>query len=416
MVEDSSNGITAVSEDAVYEWSNALTGESINDKSPSFYLPPVELQRLAERLKHGRGNLYGLIGLQGTGKTSAAKYLEASSDETRYVKIDSGGTLLSSLERSYDDRFARELANRIYDELQNMCYDGQFESRLAKAHNKLVRIAGAEKQSSAIRWLLQRKDPPEKLDEAWLLPFLNQEQIRTIREEMLLSFLCELSTLVIDPPDYPSKDKRALSRDLDDVQDLWARLDGYGKAPNIVVTIQKELFMAPSGVTHYLLGKMDVTELRHLKSEQLLEIYQKTFRVCDPFTQEALLWVARVSGGVCRRFKKYVRLSLEQWLITEPRPPQIDLVLAKSAVSPETIADGVMAEVEAIFPKGESKEKARRLLAHLYHSGEPLNQKQLAEQLSLNEMDVGRIVTRLEPYGYFTRSTTKDGKFIQASM
>lgn len=123
-----------------------------------------------------------------------------------------------------------------------------------------------------------------------------------------------------------------------------------------------------------------------------------------------------MSGGACRRFKKYVRLSLEQWLITKPRSPQIDLALAKTVISPETIADGIMAEVEAIFPKGESKEKARRLLAHLYHSDLPLNQKQLAEQLDLNEMDVGRIVSRLEPYGYFRRTTTKDGKFVQASM
>jgi hypothetical protein len=372
---------------------------------------------LAERLKHGRGNLFGLIGLQGTGKTSAARHLSARTDEIRYVKIDSGGTLLSSLERAYDDRFASELPNRVYDELQNMCYDAQFKSRLIKEHDRLlVRTTGAEGQSRAIRGLLLGKDPPEHLDEEWVLPLLNQGQINSIKGEMLLRFLSELSTLVIDPPDYPSKDKRALSRDLDDVQDLWTRLNEYGKAPNIVVTIQKELFMGPSGVTHYLLGKMDVTELRHLKPEQLLEIYQKTFGTCDPFTRDALLWVARVSGGVCRRFKKYVRLSLEQWLITEPRPSQIDLALAKSAIPPETIADGIMAEVEAIFPKGESKEKARRLLAHLYHADEPLNQKQLADQLSLNEMDVGRIVSRLEPYGYFRRTTTKDGKFIQASM
>ena len=320
---------------------------------------------------------------------------------------------MQSLEVAFEDQFYRGMPERMYEELQNRCSDERFRTRLAREHDRIARFAKWEGQGRALRKLVEGEDPPKGLKAEWLAPFLNRTQVEAIRSEMLLQFLLDFTTIVIDPPDYPSKDRRALARDLNDIQGLWVQLQALGKAPNIVVTIQKELFMDQVGLSHYLLGKMDVTELRWLVPEQLVKIYQKTFGTCSPFSSDALLWVAKVSGGVPRRFKRYLRLCLEEQMISKSQT--VSPTLAKRAIPPEAIAEGLTAELEALFQKGEMKEKARRLIAQVYHSEGPTNQKQLARQLDINEMDVGRILGRLEPYGYVLRTATGSGKTILPS-
>lgn len=82
-----------------------------------------------------------------------------------------------------------------------------------------------------------------------------------------------------------------MARDLEEIYWLWDSL-GLTEKPNLVIALQKEMFR-----DHFFLDKMWNKELELLKAEQMVEAYRKRFKTTEPFTEDALLMLARMIGG-----------------------------------------------------------------------------------------------------------------------
>lgn len=208
-----------------------------------------------------------------------------------------------------------------------------------------------------------------------------------------------------------------LRRDIDDVQKVWNRLrvtygaQGYPNIPSIVIVLQKELYTTPQD-THFFFGKMNyMADVKPLPPEKLVQVYHETWGSYEPFEKDGLLWLAKVGRGVFRRFLRYISLCLSAW----DKKGVINQALAESAVPPDEIAKDMEAELGVLFPLGDMKDKAFRILNHIIRAGKPLTQKQHAEELDISEMEISRIINRLEPYGYFQRERTAEGRVVKAS-
>ncbi len=99
-------------------------------------------------------------------------------------------------------------------------------------------------------------------------------------------------------------------------------------------------------------------------------------------------------------------------------------------VSPAQVSQEMEAELASMFPKPDMREKAARIIMALLEARyQPsrleqafdrdlakraeelgLTQKQLAEKLSLTEVDVSRLVNRLQANGLVTRERVLVGK------
>jgi len=58
---------------------------------------------------------------------------------------------------------------------------------------------------------------------------------------------------------------------------------------------------------------MQKIELRPLRPELMVEAYKRRFKNIDPFTEDALLTLARMSRGIFRLFLRYIMLTLDLW-------------------------------------------------------------------------------------------------------
>ena len=223
--------------------------------------------------------------------------------------------------------------------------------------------------------------------------------------------------ILIDMPDYPKHDRRLIARDLDDIQGLWNRLMTSDSDVSIAIFIQKETF---NYADHFFYGKMTIVDLMSLTTGQLLEAYKQRWGGYASFTEDALEYIARMSRGIFRRFKRYIALTLEM-----SSQPLLDLELVKKAVDEEIIRD-VDKELKGIFRKREQKEKALEVMkvlsdekirreearaggvkstAESYGEARPdgLTQSDLAEMVDVSEMALSRLVRELEQHGYVKR-------------
>jgi hypothetical protein len=154
---------------------------------------------------------------------------------------------------------------------------------------------------------------PERLNPDWAAARLGRSAIRAVQQNSWLSMLRKKKLILIDTPDYSKTDRRLMAKDLDDIYWLWNSLSRatYLKDetnPNIVIAIQKEMLR-----DHFFFDKMETKELEPLNPQQMVEAYRKRFKAIDPFTEEALLTLARMSRGIFRRFLRYITVTVQHW-------------------------------------------------------------------------------------------------------
>ena len=107
-------------------------------------------------------------------------------------------------------------------------------------------------------------------------------------------------TILIDSPDYSKADRRLMTKDLEEIYWLWNTFASSATSPippNIVLALQKEMFR-----DHFFFDKMEKVELEPLKPERMVEAHRRRFNAIEPFTEDALLTLARMSRGIFRRF------------------------------------------------------------------------------------------------------------------
>jgi len=217
-------------------------------------------------------------------------------------------------------------------------------------------------------------------------------------------------TILIDTPDYSKTDRRLMAKDVEELYWLWNTLSQWEtsdrkRKPNIVVVIQKEMFR-----DHFFFDKMEKVELEPLKPEQMVEAYRKRFKAIEPFTEDALLTLARMSRGIFRRFLRYITLTLQHWETKKSGP--IDTAIVKEAVTVERLAEDMELELVELFPKqSDLRLQAVRLLMHLEESG-PKKQAELAEEFGLEEYAMSRLLAKLELHRCIVRRREGTDKLV----
>lgn len=385
------------------EWASHITAETrgsawIDDG----YLMPEEVSNLCRKLASERGGLHALIGFQGVGKTSAMlaiahelrkpeatktkqkpnlsetiftfKWRQPSELIPELLRREDG--ISSQLRVFYTSSLARVLKKRRPDEtLIQKTKSGYKEGlRYVKTLEDLASFDFTEAERTLGKALVER-----------------------LRCESFLRALGEAQTILIDLPDYSRTDMRRVTTDLETIYWIWNGLTQTPNQPNIVISFQKELFRG-----HFFLGKMNRIDLMPLKPEALLKFYEKRFHGPEPFTQEALLMIAKMSRGIFRRFLRYITLTLNhQEHAATPLPITVDQV--HDAIPPQLLAQDMDQQLTEIFPRQpDMRTAAVKLLLHLEEHG-PTTQPKIKELLDLPDYTVSRLVSKLKDYRYVRR-------------
>jgi energy-coupling factor transporter ATP-binding protein EcfA2 len=393
----------------VYAWASQLASES-RDSSwiAHWYVWPQAVRQIYRHLKTAEGSIIGLVGLQGSGKTSAltAITMALMAEESLDYKKQFGKEPDSNHE--YSSVFFKW---RRYNELMPLLLGGRHEisSSFLREYK-----AGLLEQLIAHRVPLTKEllDNPQSLNLAWAEPRFSKVALRQVRQSAWLGMLREKRTILIDTPDYSKTDRRKMSSDLNEICWLWdalchrVSLSGSPK-PNLIIAIQAEMFQV-----HFFFDKMERVELTPLPPNSLVEAYRKRFKETEPFTEEALLKLASMSRGIFRRFLRYITITLDLWQSRKRKPHSIGPELVSEAISTKRLAEDMDLELADLFPKhSDLRLQAVRLLMHLESSG-PTKQSQVADDLDLEPYVLSRLLTKLELHKYIVRRREGADKIV----
>lgn len=413
----------------LYDWASRLTAESLGADWDFYWTPSAK--RLLTKLQLMRSGLVGVVGVQGSGKSSTMRALandEELSKRTVAVKVPESGGLMDAFKAAFADdlgeRLDRFLDNEVVDRLS---YDAAFYHRAMQLAKRTE-----DEQLNEQLYALRPSVDVTKLPDFELSPALHslisKRHVRELEDEALHRILSEQGVIMIDMPDYPKHDRRLIARDLDDIQGLWNRLIRDGKHEVVVVLfLQKETINYGD---HFLYGKMSLVDLMPLTMSELLEAYRQRWQTYAPFSEEALQYIARMSRGVFRRFKRYIGLVVEMSMTQGEAAVDV-----KKAVTDDEVLRDMDKELDGIFSRPGQKRKAVELIRLLSNMrpereraeaagvkslseftcpGEPdgLQQREIAGKLDLSEMAVSRLVRELEQHGYVKRTAWQQWNYV----
>ncbi len=395
----------------IYTWAAQNTAETRLAEYKYFWPPAVKT--LLNSLKLSRGSVNTVVALSGVGKSTALRHITWSLEEevdkdgekTRvvYFKWPGGIEPFQALgeileEEGFNPR------DELVDELQ---------SKLS-ADNPKARtyVEGLEEMNTKQLW-----------------SFFKIGERKELSKRFIIDYLSTLHTILVDSRDYSRSDRRQMNTDIMGVQMLWQKIqeavEPYeGSMPNLVFTIQKEMFYSEGSFSHYFLGKSRVFEIQPFPAFDLVEAFKIEFEagVWKPFIDEAALqYLAKMSRGIFRRFLRYIQLALEQFMAG--KTDVLDLALAQQAVTPEEMERDWELELRQIFPHGDRWREALGIITRLVKEG-PTLQKALAWEIEigegwkrlLSEAQVTRLLYKLEEYGYVKRYQTAEGKMVAANV
>lgn len=404
------NGIT-VRVKEIFAWCQVLTGESRTKDHP--YLWPQSVRRLALSLELSSRGLYALNGWLGVGKSQALIALQdelsAKQIRTLYIKIEERAGLTESIERQHQNHLRKYEKIYVLEELIDLFAENPTKFLKVRLNRSKSNGRGAL-TTDAVKQ--EKKSSPIDLDLVY--KSLPKETIRRVKENALKDLLRDSRILLIDLPDYPRGGKQAMSRDLGDIQKLWNNLALQAWDGNIVISLQREL-LGEEGVSHYLLGKTSIYEIKPFSSTEILELYTMKWNSASPFTEDALKYVCVMARGITRRWLRYLGIILQSWLLDGRKPTPIDMREVPQYLPMDEVAKDMDAELSHIFRKSREGKKNTMAIITLVNSADrPLNQKQVASTLRIGEMECSWIVDKLEDYGYLKREKTKEGNLLKA--
>jgi len=371
----------------IYDWTADLTAE--NKGFIEHYYPTKAKEKLIMKLQYGKRNLIGLVGLQGTGKTTLLLYLanlgEKTGRGTKYIK------------------WTRDWFRREIGWLSGEKYHNVLRTELVYLLQDYASAFKVFPGLGCVPHFGHIADARDRYDIGAVKVMLGKRRVKELEEECVIDELRAQDAIFIDLPDYTKTDRRMMTADLDEVQRLWMKVQAEGETDvSLVIAFQKELFKG-----HFFFGKLDVVNIDLLKPSDLAAAYKLYWQESYPFTEDALLLVAQSSRGVFRRFLKYLKLCLEE---AKLKPP-ITVETVKSAITLEEQLADMDLELADVFPNREQKMEAVKLLSFLREEKE-MNQQQLAEAINISEMSVSRIVRKLEAYNYIKRKRGEHRQFI----
>jgi len=376
----------------VYEWVSHLTAETryASGNFKDYYITK-DGRRLHYKLTHMDEGLVGVVGLQGTGKTSLLKVLakDLNSEETPTIFISWTPNWMESLKTGgLWQTYKENVYDLLYDKAAGYA---QAQKKLGGYHVDRDVLNAIENRSfhfEAAQVMLGSSECRKAWDEAVY------EKLRLARY------------VFIDLPDYSKKHRGEMNRDWSAVQSLWKGLRKEAERSQVFVFgIQKEMFGG-----HFIYGKMDIVELSPFKPEEMLEAYRKTWETTEPFTEDALLLLAELSRGIFRRFLKYIQRCIEETSLGKKEFP-ITVENVREAVTLDQLVKDMDLELSEVFTNKEQKILAVKLL-NCIREHKQINQTKIAELLGINDMTVSRLIGKLEAYGYVKRERGQHAEWL----
>jgi DNA-binding transcriptional ArsR family regulator len=124
---------------------------------------------------------------------------------------------------------------------------------------------------------------------------------------------------------------------------------------------------------------------------------------------------ASCSRGIFRRFKRFLGVCLEEYLVSGDRAKPIDLKLAKVALTEDEIFREMDLELSQIFKKEDARRLAAKILDLLMKIKEA-SQGSVAKTLQVSESAVSRILDKLEDYALVRREWHGQEKIVRANF
>ena len=374
----------------IYQWASEYTAENvfqkairIKDRIKDFYETDT-FRRIMFKAVNQRRGLIGILGLQGSGKTRTLYELETILSQ-RLKEQKQNLFLLKWSKDVFEqmktwagvwDRYSSYAKGVVTDEFE-------FYSRAHKRHPKLGKIPTRDD--------LERVEKSELDYEL----FLSKGKIKELMKEAIYSELGNARYILIDMPDYTKSTAHSMNRDINNVQDLWQKLQADDKRQEIsfIIAFQKEMVMKHP---HFFIGKLDVVTLKPLKPEELIEAYKLRNETIEPFTEDTLRLIGELSRGIFRRFLKYIQITIEKNL--ESKIP-LTVENVNNAITEDLLIEDMELELSDVFKAKDQKTQAVRVLNFLRQRG-ACNMKTIAEELNIGQKVVQRLIQKLYGYRY----------------
>lgn len=371
--EDTQRTVTPLKQ--VYQWAASGVSESItSNETDKFYETPA-YKSLRFKLKNTESGLSLVIGLQGTGKSRILR------------QLNNEGTYWFKWSRDWkEELWQRGCAQTGYSSGLEYEYEDQVHAYLKAGQPHRANKVGDP------RTILQRKET--SLMEA----FLGKSKCNELKNLAINSFIYDTKIILIDMPDYSRSNANALVHDISEVQRFWESIGNRGNT-HLVIAIQKELVLkAPN----FFWGKCDKYTVEPLTTPQLIEAYKLSNPEGEVFDSAALQLLGDLSRGIFRRFKKYMRLTIEADYKNLP----ITKDMVEKAVTEDIVFQDLDQELADLFDNEENRRCASRILSYLRSHNE-VNVKTIAEDIGISETMGQKIIQKLSLYNYIT---TKRGE------
>lgn len=374
----------------IYEWASEYTAENvfqkvvmIKDRIKDFYETDA-FRRIMFKAVNQRRALIGILGLQGSGKTRTLYELETrlllrGEQQKEYVILLKWSKNLFETMKELGSGF--DIYNKNAKE--TVIEEFEFYGKAHKRHPKLGRVPN--------RSDIGRVENGELDYER----FLSKGTIKELMKQAVYFELGGARYILIDMPDYTKSTAYSMNRDIDNVQELWQRIQADAKFKEIsfIIAFQKEMVMKHP---HFFIGKLDIVTLKPLKPKELIEAYKLRNKTVEPFTEDALRLIAELSRGIFRRFLKYIQITIEKNLNAEV-PLSVENV--NNAITEDLLIEDMELELSDIFKAKDKKAEAVRVLNFLRQKGE-CNIKTIATELDLGESSTQKLIQKLRGYRY----------------
>lgn len=345
----------------VYNWASTLSTEVSEDDK--FYQTNF-FKLLDFKIKNTERGLIAISGLQGTGKTKLLKELQYNEEGEKV------GAYL---------KWTRDWKKELFN-LNLSTYYGLLRREHNALPHRILELSAGVKRNISVEEM--EKD-------------FGKAKCNALKEAALEEFMGSVSRWLIDMPDYSKSNMSLMNSDIDELQAFWdlARGGEYPHKCHVIITVQKELVMKNP---HFFWGKCDITTLEPLTIDELVDAYKFITKDNMVFTDEALRLLAQLSRGVFRRFKKYVRITIEKNPV-QPQPLTHNHV--NEAVTEKQLFEDMELELYDIFKDVEKRKQAVSILNFLRGNAN-VNLKAIAENIDLSKFTVEKIIPKLNLYGY----------------
>jgi hypothetical protein len=403
---------------SAYEWSTHQTAEDHKFNLEDYYWTQPVKDVLFE-LKYAQRVLLGIQGLQGTGKSAALRALMESFPEENII--------LWKWRKDWEQGFFDEVTawdeywERLWltaaDNLEirkklgigdpiTMKYElDAWKNASNELHPTKINVLTGDRMTykESRRAMLDERADGETLEKA-----LGLSVVQSIKRGFLNRYFFKAKAIFIDMPDYNKTNLQLMGKDVDELQRMWNYfMESESMKTSFLIAVQKEIVMKKP---HFFFGKVMWSTLKPLTPEQLLEAYLQKWKSYEPFTEDSLRLIAKLSRGVFRRFLKYlhfaIRASIKNDLIS------IDDV--GKAISSEILLNDMELELSDVFSNSQHRIQAVKVFEML--RSVTLTQKQIAENLGISEAVTGKFVAKLELYDYVRRTRSKEGKGWNVSL